>query len=136
MDGIIFVMGFVVLAAVALFVWIFLRQKKTPDRSIQPVSEGRRDFAVTAGFMGRVAIAYVAILIALAGAGMLGYQAVARFESGIWPAISVADAGRAVFGAGWPAASAIAVALAWLPFGAVLLVAALGCLFFVFRNDD
>jgi hypothetical protein len=117
-------------------VWIFMRKKKRPASEPQPPRHGEPEFAVTAGFMGRVATAYVAILIALAGAGMLGYQAVAWFEGGGWPNLSFSDAGRAIFGAVWPSASGLSLALEWLPFGAVLLLMALGCLAVVFRDTD
>ena len=82
--------------------------------------------------MGRVAAGYVAILAAIAGAGLLGYQTFSWFGSGYWPSLSIADTIRGVLRFSSP----LPALVEWIPMGAVLLVGALACLIFVFHENE
>lgn len=82
--------------------------------------------------MGRVAAGYLAILAAIAGAGLLGYQTFSWFGSGFWPSLSLADTIRGTFRFNSP----LPALMEWMPMGAVLLVGALAALIFVFHESD
>lgn len=142
MDRLIIAAAVVGLIIALILVFVALRggfgrrRHGYDDRSPRKGQSARPEsaaVAITAGFMGRVAIAYVAILIAIGGAGLLGYQAVAWFESGHWPAPSLADTARHFSGGSWPVPGGSGV-LDWIPLGIVLLVGALLCLAIVFRD--
>lgn len=125
------------IAAIAvLAVWAFSRMRRFDRRQTINRPEGRaraeKPFTVSAGFMGRVAVGYLAILAAIAGAGLLGYQSFAWFGSGFWPSLSLADTIRGAFRFNSP----LPALVEWIPMGAILLVGALACLIFVFHEND
>lgn len=125
-----------IVAIVVLAVWAFNRVRRLDRRQTEPPPVDRvsaeQPFAVSAGFMGRVAAGYLAILAAISGAGLLGYQTFAWFGSGYWPSLSFADTIRGALRFSSP----LPALVEWIPIGAVLLVGALACLIFVFHEKD
>lgn len=135
MDWLVPVLAAGGLVLAAVLAYLALRRppprRKLPQAVKPPHREGQ-EFTVTPAFMGKVAAAYLAILTAIAGAGMLGYQSVAWFDSGHWPPLSLAEVVRGILGA----TVNIPAALELVPMGAILLAGALACLAVVFRDND
>lgn len=122
--------GSLVLAAVLAYLALRRPPRRKVPAAVRPAQGEAEPFTVSPAFMGKVAAAYLAILTAIGGAGMLGYQSVAWFDTGRWPPLSLAGAVRGILGA----TAAVPAAFDWIPMGAILLAGALACLAVVFRD--
>lgn len=98
------------------------------------------DFVLPVNLVSRVMASYVALLIAMIGTGLLGFQLASWFGSGVWPALSMLDGMAGVLSAEWVAVPQRLVALHglmnWTPIGAVLLAGALGCIIILFHEVE